>query len=106
MWQANLVAERLRAQRPALDVQVKAITTMGDKILHVPLTAFSSKVRGGAGSRCVRACARARPEGADARWQGVFTKELDVALLAGEIDIGVWRPLRQRAERRAEGEMS
>lgn len=61
LWQANHVADSLREAGHLVDVQI--ITTTGDRILDVPLAQIGDKA--------------------------LFTKELDVALLAGEIDLAV-----------------
>lgn len=63
MWQSNHVRDLLRAHHPSLDISIEIIHTTGDKILDVPLATIGGK--------------------------GVFTKELESALLAGEIDIAV-----------------
>jgi hydroxymethylbilane synthase len=63
MAQAELVAERLRAEHKGLEVELVKVSTQGDKDLDRPLDQFAGK--------------------------GVFTKELDDALLAGEIDCAV-----------------
>lgn len=63
LTQTNLVVERLRALHPGLAVEVREIVTTGDKILDRPLHQVGTK--------------------------GMFTKELDEALLAGDIDAAV-----------------
>lgn len=63
MWQAKHVEALLKKAHPALEVQIVGMKTLGDKILNVPLSNFSNK--------------------------GVFTKELDTALLSGHVDIAV-----------------
>jgi len=63
LTQANYIAERLRAVAPGLVVEVRIISTKGDRITDVPLSQVGGK--------------------------GLFTKELEVALLAGEIDLAV-----------------
>ncbi len=63
LWQAEEVSARLRALHPGLSVELVKLTTQGDKILDSPL----SKVGG----------------------KGLFTKELEQSLLAGEADIAV-----------------
>lgn len=63
LTQANYIAERLRAVEPGLVVEVRIISTKGDRITDVPLSQVGGK--------------------------GLFTKELEVALLAGEIDLAV-----------------
>jgi len=61
--QAELVATALRAAHPALEVAIDKVVTGGDKDLDRPLHQIGGK--------------------------GVFTKELDDALLAGRIDAAV-----------------
>ena len=61
--QAQIVQERLQAHFPELQVAVVIIKTQGDVDLQSPLSAIGGK--------------------------GVFIKELEHALLAGEIDIAV-----------------
>ncbi len=63
LWQTNYVRDLLLAQHPALDVIIQTIHTTGDKILDAPLSMLGGK--------------------------GAFTKEIEIALLAGEIDIAV-----------------
>lgn len=63
LWQAEYIAARLREQHPGLEVELRHIITTGDKILDVPLAKVGGK--------------------------GLFTKELEVAMLAQEIDLAV-----------------
>lgn len=63
LWQANYIADCLRKQYPDLTVELKKITTMGDKILDVPLAKIGGK--------------------------GLFTKELENEMLSGTIDLAV-----------------
>lgn len=63
MWQANWVQEALRNAHPDLNFRVLGMKTKGDKILDVALAKIGDK--------------------------GLFTKELEVALLNGEIDMAV-----------------
>ena len=63
LWQADFVAERLAALRPGLEIRRTIIKTIGDKILDTPLSKIGDK--------------------------GLFTKELEAALLDGRIDIAV-----------------
>ena len=63
LWQAEHIAARLRELNPGLAVELKHIVTTGDKILDVPLAQIGGK--------------------------GLFTKELETAMLAGEIDLAV-----------------
>ena len=63
LWQANYIAECIRKEYPELEVGLCHIMTTGDKILDVPLAKIGGK--------------------------GLFTKELETAMLAGEIDLAV-----------------
>jgi hydroxymethylbilane synthase len=63
LWQAHWVKGELERQWPGLVVELVTIKTTGDKILNVPL--------------------------ADVGGKGLFTKEIDDALLASRIDIAV-----------------
>src|SRR5436190_2431117 len=63
LWQANWVKSTLEQKWSGLTVELVPIKTTGDKILNVPL--------------------------ADVGGKGLFTKEIDDALLAGRIDIAV-----------------
>ena len=63
LWQADYVAERLRQEYPGIVVEERLMTTKGDKILDAPLAKIGGK--------------------------GLFTKELEQAMLAGEIDLAV-----------------
>ncbi len=63
LWQADYVATRLREAYPELTVEKRLMTTKGDKILDAPLAKIGGK--------------------------GLFTKELEQAMLAGEIDLAV-----------------
>jgi hydroxymethylbilane synthase len=63
LWQAEHVASRLRAAHAGLDVQLVPMTTRGDRILDRPLAEIGGK--------------------------GLFLKELEVALAAGDADIAV-----------------
>jgi hydroxymethylbilane synthase len=63
LWQANYVAERLIAAHPGLHIELIRLTTQGDKILDAPLAKVGGK--------------------------GLFVKELEQGLLAGEADIAV-----------------
>lgn len=62
-WQANLVESSLRHHHPGLATRQELIVTQGDRVLDVAL----SKVGG----------------------KGLFTKELDLALESGAIDLAV-----------------
>lgn len=61
--QATAVQQQLMAHHPGLTVDLVIIKTTGDKIQDVPLAKIGGK--------------------------GLFTKEIELALLAGEIDLGV-----------------
>lgn len=63
LWQANYVADLLREAQPELEVDVEVVKTKGDKILDVALSKIGDK--------------------------GLFTKELEVALLSGYVDVCV-----------------
>ena len=62
LWQANYVKDRL-AEITGLSVELRIIKTTGDKILDVPLAKVGGK--------------------------GLFTKEIEVELLAGTVDLAV-----------------
>jgi hydroxymethylbilane synthase len=61
--QSEGMAEALREANPGLEVAIEIIHTKGDKILDVPLAQIGGK--------------------------GLFTKELEVALLDGRVDLAV-----------------
>ncbi len=63
LWQAEFVKSRLQQLDPGLEVQLVGITTKGDQILDAPLAKVGGK--------------------------GLFVKELEVAMLAGDADIAV-----------------
>lgn len=63
LWQANYVADALRAHHPGLQVELLTFVTRGDKILDTPLAKIGGK--------------------------GLFVKELEVAMLEGRADIAV-----------------
>jgi hydroxymethylbilane synthase len=63
LWQANWTKAELEKRWPALTVELVPIKTTGDKILDVPLAKIGGK--------------------------GLFTKEIDEALLDGRIDLAV-----------------
>ncbi|HVI93543.1 MAG TPA: hydroxymethylbilane synthase, partial [Anaeromyxobacter sp.] len=62
-WQANHVADLLRAKEPGLEVRLHELVTKGDRILEVPLAEVGGK--------------------------GLFVKEIEDALLAGDAEIAV-----------------
>lgn len=63
MWQAEHVKSQLEAVHPDLNVQLRPLSTKGDVILDTPLARIGGK--------------------------GLFVKELEVAMLAGQADIAV-----------------
>ena len=63
LWQANWVKSELEKKHPGLEVTLTKIKTQGDKILDVPLAMVGGK--------------------------GLFVKEIEEAMLRGEIDIAV-----------------
>lgn len=63
LWQAEHIAGLIRERYPAIEVTLKKIVTTGDRILDVPLAKIGGK--------------------------GLFTKELENAMLSGEIDLAV-----------------
>jgi hydroxymethylbilane synthase len=63
LWQANHVADLLREQYPDTSVELVIFTTKGDKVLDKSLPSIGGK--------------------------GLFTEELETALLKGEIDCAV-----------------
>src|SRR5438093_3239143 len=66
LWQANWTKSQLEKQWAGLTVELVAIKTSGDKILDVPLAKIGGK--------------------------GLFTKEIDEALLDARIDLAVHSP--------------
>jgi hydroxymethylbilane synthase len=63
MWQAEHVAAELKKAHPGLEVEILGMTTRGDKILDTPLAKVGGK--------------------------GLFVKELEQGMLAGDADIAV-----------------
>ena len=63
LWQSNFIKQRLEEEYPNLTVELKIFKTKGDKILDTPLTLIGGK--------------------------GLFTKELEDAMLRGEAHISV-----------------
>jgi hydroxymethylbilane synthase len=63
LWQANWTKQQLELRWPGLHVDLVSIKTTGDKILNVPLAKIGGK--------------------------GLFTKEIDEALIAKRIDLAV-----------------
>ena len=63
LWQANFVRDRLLAEHEGLEVELVTMLTQGDKILDTPLAKIGGK--------------------------GLFIKELEQGMLAGDADIAV-----------------
>lgn len=65
LTQTHWVADRLRQAHPSLDIEIRTIQTQGDRTqaANVPLSSFGEK--------------------------GIFAKELEAALRAGEVDLAV-----------------
>ena len=63
LWQSNYIAVSLRREYPECEVVLEKIVTKGDKILDAPLAQIGGK--------------------------GLFTKEIEEALLTGKIDFAV-----------------
>lgn len=63
MWQSNFVAAKLAVLFPDLTLEIKIIQTTGDRLLDVALSNIGDK--------------------------GLFTRQIETALLNGEIDIAV-----------------
>lgn len=63
LWQSNYIKQRLEEEYPEIRVTLQHIVTKGDKILDVPLSKIGGK--------------------------GLFTKEIETALLNGEADFAV-----------------
>ncbi len=63
LWQANWVKDRILEHHPELSVELLVIKTSGDKILDVPLAKVGGK--------------------------GLFVKEIEEAMLAGDIHLAV-----------------
>jgi len=63
LWQANWTKSELEHRYPGIQVELVKIKTMGDKILDVPLAQVGGK--------------------------GLFVKEIEEAMLRGEIDLAV-----------------
>ncbi|HEX4064570.1 MAG TPA: hydroxymethylbilane synthase [Acidobacteriaceae bacterium] len=70
LWQANHIADRLRGA--GHEVTISIIKTLGDRMQHVPF----SQVGGAEG-------------GNQGDGKGMFTKEIEEALIAGRIDLAV-----------------
>lgn len=63
LWQANWVAQQLRAHHPHIEIIIRTITTKGDKHTDTPLQQIGDK--------------------------GLFTREIEAALIGGEIHCAV-----------------
>jgi hydroxymethylbilane synthase len=63
LWQTRAVEQAIRAAQPGVEVEIRVIKTTGDNVQDVPLAKIGDK--------------------------GLFTKELDAALLSGEADLAV-----------------
>ncbi len=63
LWQANYVAKKIKEKYPEINIELIKVVTKGDKILDVPLAKIGGK--------------------------GLFTKEIEDALLKGEADLAV-----------------
>jgi hydroxymethylbilane synthase len=63
LWQARAVGRALRAEDAGANVEIRVIRTTGDRVLDVPLARIGDR--------------------------GLFTKEIDAALLNGEADLAV-----------------
>ncbi len=63
LWQAEAVRSGMLAHRPELSVEIQIVRTIGDRVLDVPLARIGDR--------------------------GLFTKEVDEALLSGQADVAV-----------------
>ena len=63
LWQAHWVKDRLQRDHPGLAIDLQIIKTTGDRILDSPLSTIGDK--------------------------GLFTREIEQALLRGDIDLAV-----------------
>ncbi|MBR5913665.1 MAG: hydroxymethylbilane synthase [Selenomonadaceae bacterium] len=63
LWQSNFIAAEIVKNNPNIEVELVKVQTQGDKILDAPLAKIGGK--------------------------GLFTKELELQLLSGKIDIAV-----------------
>ena len=63
LWQTNFIKERLQSFFPETEFEIKIIKTTGDKLLDVALSKIGDK--------------------------GLFTRQIETALLGGEIDLAV-----------------
>ena len=63
MWQSEYIKAELQKHYPEMEIEIKEFLTKGDKILDVPLAKIGGK--------------------------GLFTKELEIAMLEGHADLAV-----------------
>ena len=63
LWQANYIREKIKGRYQSLEVEVKIIKTLGDRVRDVALTHVAGK--------------------------GIFTKELEEAILSGIVNLAV-----------------
>src|SRR5687767_7542524 len=63
LWQTNFIKERLHSFFPETEFEIKIIKTTGDRLLDVALSKIGDK--------------------------GLFTRQIETALLEGEIDLAV-----------------
>ncbi|MBF1704595.1 MAG: hydroxymethylbilane synthase, partial [Selenomonas sp.] len=63
LWQASYVAEAIKKEHSSYCVELRELTTKGDRILDAPLAKIGGK--------------------------GLFTKELEQAMLDGAVDLAV-----------------
>lgn len=63
LWQTNFIAKKIKRYFPQIEIEIKTIKTKGDKILDKALDKINDK--------------------------GLFTKELELSILSGEIDFAV-----------------
>ena len=75
LWQAGFVADCLKKEYPGLEVEMKLMTTKGDKILDAPLAKIGGK-----------GLFTKEPK---IGGKGLFTKELEQEMLEGGIDLAV-----------------
>ncbi len=88
--QSRYIAERLRAVRPGIEVRIEIIQTRGDRILHVPLAEVANVSEGEtAETQLPSNDAGTLPAKGTPDAKGVFTKELEDALLDERVDLAV-----------------
>lgn len=71
LWQTNWVAQKLAALNPGIEIVIQTITTKGDTQTDTSLPKISDKEPALSGA------------------QGLFTREIEAALLAGQIHLAV-----------------